>query len=178
MGSTFGMHPRRLAGLLRSGVGQEPGEEGPHANEVAKEVLAAWLAEPLPASLGAHLTASAEERKVAGAGRAASLGKLLLVRGSNLAVVKAMKQYAKTQAGRLESGPEHAAAIAVYYAAIASALIFHGQRITQHSFASLQESFDMLASKSWVPAELSRHFAEAAAVCAKRPGSSPGRKKQ
>jgi len=66
--------------------------------------------------------------------------------------------------GRRE-GPEHAAAIVIYYAAIAGALLFHDHKITEHSSETLEQSFAMLVGKRWLPSELRRHLATAQEAC-------------
>ena len=45
---------------------------------------------------------------------------------------------------------KRAAATAVYYAAIGAALVLHRHRITQHSYAKLDEGFAELQDKPWM----------------------------
>ncbi|KPL20813.1 MAG: hypothetical protein AMJ75_11170 [Phycisphaerae bacterium SM1_79] len=66
------------------------------------------------------------------------------------------------------SEPEHAVAVAIYYAAIASALVFHDVKVTTHSYESLEASFTRLINKPWMSAELNSLFIRALKLCRKK----------
>jgi hypothetical protein len=93
-----------------------------------------------------------------------TLRDLLLDSKTDLAVIKTLKDYGKKLVRR--GGPEakQAAATVIYYAAIASALVFHAHKITQHSCQTLLEQ------KPWVPPELKDLFRRAKAACHQRKG--------
>lgn len=44
--------------------------------------------------------------------------------------------------------------MAIYYAAVAGALVFHDSKITEHSFERLERAFGMLIAKTWMASEL------------------------
>ncbi len=63
------------------------------------------------------------------------------------------------------SGSETLIATTVYYAAIAAALVHHGQRISQYSCGSLGQRFSLLAERTWIDADVRKLFAQAAGLC-------------
>lgn len=58
----------------------------------------------------------------------------------------------------------------IYYAAIVSALVFHEQKITRHSYEKLQEALTDLDEKQWIPSDLKDLFKKAKAACQERKG--------
>lgn len=92
---------------------------------------------------------------------------ILLDESSSLATLKRVKNYGKKLARRqIESGStDDIVAVAIYYAAIASALVHHQQRITSYDGSYLGRSFSFLAEKSWMSPELTCLFHRAAGAC-------------
>jgi len=167
--STFSLTPGQLARLLALGAEEPmPGEKRASSDTQLAALLRDRLARPLtfereaidalPPALGAMC-----RELIALANR--SLGEVLLDSRSELNVLEAVKEYGKRLAARLNDGREHTAALAIYYAAIAGALVFHNRRITRHTCESLTRAFGTLAGKSWVPQDLAALFAEAQRVC-------------
>ena len=64
-----------------------------------------------------------------------------------------------------KSEAEHDAATAVYFAAIASALLFHDRKITTFSYKSLDESFSKLINEKWIVKDIAELFDRACRVC-------------
>src|SRR4030066_397591 len=73
---------------------------------------------------------------------------------TDIATIKKIKQYAKESGTSTDSKDEKDVFLAVYYAAIASALIFHYMKITQHSYIDLERFFDSFTKKDWILNEL------------------------
>lgn len=94
-----------------------------------------------------------------------ALGQLLMNPHTDLAIVRALKDYAKALSRCGAQGPEHTAAIVVYYAAIASALVFHGKKITRHSYETLRGAFSQLVEKNWLPREVKELFRRSREAC-------------
>lgn len=94
-----------------------------------------------------------------------TVGELLSNPKTDMRILVALKDYAKTLARR--GGPEakQTTAKAIYYSAIASALIFHGRRITQHPYEKLHETYAEFEEKPWVSSELKHLFRKAGAIC-------------
>ena len=166
----LGSEPEQLARLLSLGLEGEDQDEG--ASQQAKaDLLRARLAGILPPE-----TAAADElQAIVGRIRkellplgGKSLAEALLDPESGLAVFQKIKDYAKTLSARKTSEVEHSVAVAIYFAAIAGALLRHDKRITSRSYPALVEAFDTLIEKRWMTPELARCFAEARRYCRKK----------
>ena len=70
--------------------------------------------------------------------------------------------------GRGGTEADQATATVVYYAAIASALLFHQRRITEHTYDKLEKAYGDLEQKDWIPSELKELFRKAKAACQER----------
>ena len=87
-----------------------------------------------------------------------TLYKLLLEPKTTLNDLEAAKELAKKKVKSTQDKAEKEVAGVVYYAAIAAAAAFHGEKITQHSDQQLRESFESLLSKEWIVDELANLF--------------------
>jgi hypothetical protein len=95
-----------------------------------------------------------------------SLLTVLLSPTTRMEALESIKGHAKRLAAReSRSPPGHDAALAIYFAAIASAVVSHGQKITTHSYEDLVRSFATLIAEPWMAPELANLFAEARKVC-------------
>ncbi len=166
--TTYGLSPEQLARLLAMGLDEkdnrDSGERSRTNSDILQDMLMSELAlDPaMPESVPAVLKRPCEELSgVAGH----TLGQLLLSPETNLAVIRTLKDYAKALSRRGAHEPEHAAVVIIYYAAIASALVLHGQKITRHSYETLLEAFSQLAKKNWVSTELRELFRKGREAC-------------
>ena len=166
--TTYGLSPEQLARLLAIGLQDPDRASRAHLTGTPADMLRDMLADDLSLdptvsdSLPAVLKRPCDEM-LASAGR--PLGYLLLNRTTDLAVLKTLKDYAKELVSRGESKAGKAAATVIYYAAIASALVFHGSKITRHSCGALQKSYKDLERKEWIPSDSKDLFKKAKAVC-------------
>jgi hypothetical protein len=166
--TTFGSSPKGMAALMRIAIG---GDSKDGACQSPGEVLRvrldgtlpldAAVVEALPAILG-----RLSKQLIPLAGR--PLGEVLLDQNIDLNAIKTIKDYGKRLTNRHDSDADDAAGVTIYYAAIASALLFHNEKITQHTWAHLDRSFDLLLNKPWMPPEFLRHFAKARKHCIKK----------
>ena len=169
--STFGASAKGLAGLLGVGAGIDVPQDAVGADRAAGELLGARLAgtlpldtavvDALPAILG---KLQAELLPLAGR----PLGEVLLDAKTELGVIKRIKDYGKKLAAGRDSKANHSAATAIYFASIASALLFHDKKITSYSYEHLRESFNELIEETWIPPQLARHLSKARRFCKKR----------
>ena len=168
--TTYGLSPDRLARLLALGLqGSENEEESPE-DQSSGEALQAMLDRGLsvdpatPDSLAAVLKRPPDEV----AAGTQTMGDSLLGSETDLEIIKTLKDHGKELVRSVDSEAKKAAATAVYYAAIGSALVFHDQKITQHSREKLAEAFADLEQKDWIPSELRDLFGKAKAACQER----------
>lgn len=171
--TTNGLSPRQLARLLAIGVEGMHAQDNPGSRRSPEEILQNMLSGELPLdpaipdSLPDVLNWPSD-KILAAAGR--SMSDLLLNSSTDLTVLETLKDYAKELARR--GGPEakQAAATVIYYAAIASALVFRNQKITEHSYEHLCKAYGQLEDKPWIPSELKALFRKAYAVCQRQKG--------
>ena len=95
------------------------------------------------------------------------MGGVLLDSETGLDVLETIKDYGKKLVAGKDSEAEHAVSTAIYFAAIASALLFHDQKITSYTYPALAEAFSTLIDKQWLAPELARHLAKARRLCIK-----------
>jgi len=168
--TTFGANPEGLAELLGLGVAaDDPGAEQP--DRAKADLLRARLAgtmpldvdvvDALPAILGrlCRQLLPLEGRP---------LGEVLLSPQTDRATIETIKDYGKGLAGRQDGEVEHSVAVVIYFAAIASALLFHDRKISSYSYRALAESFDALVHMPWMAPEIARHLAQARQLCRKK----------
>ena len=166
--STFGASVKGLAGLLGVGVGKDVPQDAASLDKAAGELLRARLSGTLPLDTAVVNALPVILGKLQGdllplAGR--PLGEVLLDPDTELTAIKSIKDYGKKLAARRDSEADHSAAIAIYFAAIASALLFHNEKITSYSYEHLRESFSELIEDTWIPSEFSRHLSKARKLC-------------
>jgi hypothetical protein len=173
--STEALRPERLAELLEIGLRPRGAAGQAPMDRAARALLTGLLSGEPPADTAA---AEALQRMAERLRRGTDLpdeplGRVLLRAQTPLVALRAFKDNAKALVLRSRSEAERAVATAVYYAAIANGLEFHDRRITKLPPEELAASFDTLAGRGWMPGELARHLAEAAALCRRRAEPRP-----
>ncbi|MHC4566681.1 MAG: hypothetical protein ACYTE3_13095 [Planctomycetota bacterium] len=105
-------------------------------------------------------------RSVAGA----PIVELLKSPDTSMSTIETIKEYAK-RSGK-SAGSEYLTEVflSIYYAAIACGLMFHGRKITEHSWDHLVEAFRSLAEKDWVQEELVNLLKRAQEYCGREIG--------
>jgi hypothetical protein len=103
------------------------------------------------------------------------IGELLPDQGTSVAVLKEIKQYAKTRGSQAASEREKDAFLAIYFAAIAAALVSRDERITEHTDENLTQSFRCYAKTTWMPIHLAGLLAKAAERCPGTAGTGGNR---
>ncbi len=163
--TTSGLGPEQLARLLD--LGTDEAAKGADQDEPKADRLAALLESAVPAddvlvqALPEIILRVCRELKPLATG---SVKQALLGPDSNLAVITQIKSYAKELARQSEPGAAQEAAKVLYYAAMASALVFHDEKITKLSGEELRISFEQLGAASWVPEDISGLMNRAARI--------------
>jgi hypothetical protein len=166
--STYGLKPEQLAELLSVGIG-DAAADGKVSDD---EAIAAALREQLECKLptGLYLFDSlllmlgrlgCDARSLVGK----SLGEVLLAQETDVGLLQAIKDYCKKLSYNSVSDSNVAVATTIYYAALASGLLYHDKKLSQYSYKALSESFSMLAEKKWMTPELGRLFSRARDIC-------------
>jgi len=173
--TTLGLKPDKLAGLWNIGSDAEEAERSADPDSKKTELLRDLLAGPLPTRLPKTTSRSKKRthRKTVVSFRPdVPIEKLLQNPETDIAILRGIKDHGKKLSGKAKSKVEYHAANTIYYAAIASALVFHDRRITKFSYKDLQEYFRRLDQEKWIPEALRQHFARACEYCRVRRGGS------
>jgi adenylate kinase len=135
------------------------------------ELLLDTLASKLPInpalleSLPAVLRSLSEElQSVSGL----SLGKLLQNSKTKTVLFRRIKDFGKDLGTSANDEIERDVALAIYYAAIAGALVFHNVKISEHTYKQLEKSFETLSKHVWIPPNLTGLYKKACNSCRKK----------
>lgn len=177
--TTSALSGDRLARLLKLGVEGADTGQGMPMNPLPEEVLDELLSKEvsLEAEVGYSLPSvlgrsCSEMRPCVGR----TLGEVLMDPETDVVALRTLKDYGKKLVGASGSKAEQAGATTVYYAAIAGALVCHGQRITRYSYRELDENLAKLEGKAWLPHELKSLFQRAQEMCRQRMEETPQKK--
>jgi hypothetical protein len=159
---------RQKTRLLHLALGpSDPGEprgEDEERGDLLHDILRCFL--PLRAGLRegsrAAATASCQGlRSVVGP----PIGELLQDPKTSVAMLKEIKQYAKARGSQAASEREKDVFLAIYFAAIAAAIVFHAGRITEHANRDLARFFRSCGHTTWMPPNLVELFMRARERC-------------
>jgi len=168
--STFGMSIQQIRELFH--VGREPPGHAQGCDDEAKrKLLDRRLAQSLPRDKTSNPPSPEGPSPATAQPGGEAIGEILRNPSSEVETVRRIKRHAKRWATRAASGDEHDTAAAIYYAAIAHALVFQDQRITQFPLPTLAETYARLSEEHWVPKELVALFQQAQACCLKNAAS-------
>ena len=93
------------------------------------------------------------------------LGDLLLDTGTKIGLVRRVKDLARGLGASAKNEVEHYVALAIYFAAIATALVHHNVKISQYAYDKLAQSFETLSRHDWMTSALRELFDEARRYC-------------
>ena len=96
------------------------------------------------------------------------LGDILQDSQTKIAVIRRIKDFAKELGNSAKDKIERDVALAVYFAAIASALVFHEARISQYSYEQLAQSFEAFGEDNWITPSLATMYKGARKYCVKK----------
>ncbi len=166
--TTFGLGPEKLARLLNIGSDISETENDVDQKEKKAELLHDWLAATLPLDAVLLETLPTILQRLCRQLQphvGEPFGNLLKEPKTDILVIRKIKDYSKKLVTSAKSEAEHDAATAIYFAAIASALLFHDRKITTFSYKSLDESFSKLINEKWIAKDIAELFSRACRAC-------------
>jgi len=98
---------------------------------------------------------------ISGLSHGDSIRQLLLGQKTDLPLLNKIKKYAKNLTKNAESDIKSDITGAVYYAAIASALVYHNQKISRLSDDQMRHALSELSATLWIPSDLAELFVKA-----------------
>ena len=158
--------PERLASLLGVGIPAAATEHDRRTSQTA-QLLVEMLAGRLPVSVpsvasGDSTTRSAGETSAC---LGPPIGDLLFSPATELSTLRIVKEYGKHLARAATVPTQQAAATAIYYGAIAAALVLQHRALTHHSGPELENAFAMLEAKPWMEPRLKALLGQARKAC-------------
>ena len=166
--TVFGLNPKTLARILNIGSDVNGDNVGEDQEQRKLELFQDWLAATLPIDVVVAESVPVVLRRMWESLRPFAgepFGDLLVNPKVDILALKKIKDYGKKMATHAKSEAEHDAATAIYYLAIASALVFRNKKITTYSYESLDESFSKLADWRWMPEGIAQLLVKAQRAC-------------
>jgi len=157
--------------LLKLGLSKQPETTNRKSRENSVNILLDLLGTKLPLepalaeNLPVLLQAISDE---IAALSGPTLGDYLTNPKTSPIVLRQIKDYAKGKGCMTSNLLEEQAIRTIYHAAIAAGLVFHGIKISGHSYQTLGDTFAVLGRKKWTPLSLKRLFRKAREICDRR----------
>ena len=159
--TTFGIEPENLRSLFNIGKDASKEDVKKGDNQKKNEILHSLLRQTLPLEKNQMDMLPAALGKLChtiGLLAGETIFDLLQNPSTDISIIDRIKKYSKELSANTESKINHDAATAIYYAAIAHALVFHDQKITKFSYKKLETSFSRLVKEKWITRDLSVLF--------------------
>jgi len=157
----FQLTPDQKTRLLDLGLGQEQTEVPKDSEEEKSDLLYEILKCPLPLDGSVFVTLPlilhdqvAKLNSISGK----ALWDLLFDSETDLTVLNKIKDYAKREGAKAKSEEESDVFLVIYYASIACALLYHQEKITQHTDENLDYFYSFYINKSWIPPDIVNLF--------------------
>ncbi len=167
--STHGLKPENLFKLLSIGADKDLFcNELINSNEDIKSFFQHLLHRKIPkeSSIVDSILIYLRESKVFGETLIGlSLWDILSDPQTTLELLQTIKNYSKKIYQSTYSKGENSIALAIYYAAIASGIVYHNTKITEHSYQILRDAFSNLSKQPWITAEIEQLFFQANDIC-------------
>jgi hypothetical protein len=172
--TAHGMNPKQLRCLFNIGRDTKKFDRREGRSQQKADMLSRSLSQPLPLDKSQmDMLPSALGQLCHSIGLLAgeTISELLNNPATDMAAIQRIKRYSKELSAQAKSTAENDVAIAIYYASIAHALVFHDRRITRFSYERLENSFCCLVKEEWISKDLSVLLKAAGKYCKERAGS-------
>ena len=139
-------------------------------DEQRSELLLDWLAKPIPLDKPDSKVVPENLSKlcdISGLLSSDRLKDLIFSPETDISLLNKVKEYYKDLSNATNSKTEHDVATAIYYAAIASMLVFHDIKATTFSYKDLEKWFVVFSRKKWITKSLADLFERAYQHCKK-----------
>lgn len=166
--TTYGLNREKVVRILQIGLEKKELEHEPFIQEDTAELLRDQLAQPLQSDYNINFCSSGLSKipcDPAAIIPLETIEELLRNHKTTTSVLKRLKKFGRSLCSKGKITSQRDVGLAIYYSAIAHALIFHDVRITRLSFKDLQVSFLDLAEKEWMSPTLQSLFQRAHEYC-------------
>lgn len=164
--SFLDLHKDTLLELLKLCAETDVSDEETDPDRLRCEDLEDLLAGPIPeittkTAISNQLDSLCE---FSGLSVSVSLRDLILNPETNIRFLRQIRKHGKTLIRRAKTYQGQEAGGIIYHAAIASALVFHKQRISKLSQDDMAKTFAALAKESWLPTDIRKLFKQACKI--------------
>jgi hypothetical protein len=169
--TTFGLTPEKISNLLKVCAESCGNDVDMETKQKRTELLQDRLSETLlteslkDSPLSKELTHLC---RISGIAAGESIRNLLTNPGTDIELIEKIKEYGKNLSQGAKADVGHDIANAIYYAAIAHALIYHNIKITKFSYKELEKAMSFFAQTDWVSTDLLSLFENTAQYCQDR----------
>ena len=165
------LNDEQTARLLKLGLNDSDAAACQGLEDQRKELLSDMLCSKLPVDgmltkILPILVKSLSDELVAVSGF--SLRDCLANSKTKPVILRRIKDHAKDSGNTADTQAQAEVAKIVHFAAIAAALVFHGSRISGHSYQDLRNSFELCVQQAWIPQDLMEIFTKAKDICERR----------
>ena len=159
--TVYGTEAAKLAELLSVGTNPRQALERGSAGQQKADLIRDLLSAKLPLPQGSKSDPMDCFRTTIEAALSKPIGQLLSDTDIAMGVLQQIKAHGAGVSRASSSDIEREAANVLYYAALAAALVFHGQRITEFSYEELCDRFTKLIALPWITMPLCQLFKQA-----------------
>ena len=168
--TAFRLDPERMAELIAIGSNINNSNRPADAEQEQEKasLLYKRLEEKLPpdsSDLKVLSECLGQMRNTIGILASETIGELLESPNTGQDVMRKIKDHFKSLSKTAKSEADYEKANIVYYAAIAHALVYHEEKITQFSCEELTQYLDFLTRQEWIPRYLIDLFRKARKKC-------------
>jgi hypothetical protein len=166
--TTFGLNPEKISNLLKVCAEPSGNDVDMETKQKKTELLQDRLSETL---LTGSLKGSPLSKEltqlcyISGIAAGESIRNLLINPGTAIKLIEKIKEHGKSLSQSTKADVGHDIANAIYYAAIAHALIYHNLKITKFSYEELEKALSFFTQTDWVSTDLSNLFNSAVQYC-------------
>jgi hypothetical protein len=166
--TTFGLTPEKVSNLLKVCAESSKKDVNMETKQKRTELLQDRLSETL---LTGSLKDSPLSKElthlcyISGIAAGESIRNLLVDPGTDIELIKKIKEYGKSLSQSTKVDVEHDISNAIYYAAIAHALIYHDLKITKFTYEEIAKSLSIFSKTDWVSTDLLELFVKAVKYC-------------
>ena len=156
-----------LANLWQIAAGGQIEDEQLDSNEIKSDLLISRLDSQLSENPGNADIAPVIINQIAKKLNSISgktLRSLLFAPSTEVDTIIILKDYAKKLSRQDTTDSDYAVAIALYYAAIANAIVYHDKKITSHSNHYLLKFYSQMLEKRWLSEDVRTLYTKAKTV--------------
>ena len=178
--TAFGLPPEKISNLLKICAESSKKDVDMENKNNKTEFLQDRLSETL---LSGSLKDSPLSKElthlchISGIAAGESIRKLLSNPATDIQLVNKIKEHGKTLSQNAQVDIEHDTANAIYYAAIAHALVCHNLKITKFSYEELEKSLAIFTGTDWISKDLSELFSKAIEYCQGQLNNNKGKRR-